>query len=230
MIMYILFAVLMGLNVMAGETSKVTSSVSSPTTSKEVAEVPIELNSCKPTIAATGHEEDSARLAAKEARLSESEILARIIYSETLSTGYWNGTCEATSDEALMKNVGWGLIYRISKTPGPKADAFYSAIFKVGQFRTSFSSISPKPPSDPYLYSQDFLCPLHSQGRLGESSKFRADVLFRKAQKIAKDLVNIYNKDGVPSPYNRMTNFSTPHPRFLEIKDQTGRTDQSLHL
>ncbi len=50
----------------------------------------VELGNCKP---ARSDEESSARKLAEAQGLSKEEILARLIFAEALSTGYWNARC-----------------------------------------------------------------------------------------------------------------------------------------
>ncbi|RYZ79279.1 MAG: hypothetical protein EOP04_28080, partial [Proteobacteria bacterium] len=145
--MILLTALLIGLSAYGADVAKVAStakSASGPSTAKE-------FGTCKPQLdPKTNTEEAFARKASEASDASKAEILARLIYSEALSTGYWNGKCNAKSDADIMTGIGWGIMNRVKGKSGP--DVYADVIFGKSQFRTSFSGKKENP------FAEAFLC------------------------------------------------------------------------
>lgn len=175
----------------------------------------IELENCKPQVdKATNSEEVFARKAAEKNDLSKYEILARLIYSESLSSGYWKGTCNAHSGEDIMQAIGWGAMNRIKTKLATSLNAYTDVVFAKMQFRTSFSSKKENP------FAQAFLCPLKSQKYLNEitgknTAKITAEKLFKTAQETAQKIIDSYEKNGIPAEYKGVTNFFYPESEFF---------------
>lgn len=176
-----------------------------------------ELGGCMPSASGFASEEARARHEAEKAKLKTADILARLIYSEALSSGYWRGVCRAKSDDALFEMIGWGIMNRVRKA-GP--DAYYGIIFAKNQFRTSFSS-ARRPIAgfqgkvvNPFAIA--FLCPLRAKDYLGHTpSKPPAEALYTKARDIAGKIIRTYSEDGIPTPYRGITNFFYPRSEFF---------------
>lgn len=149
----------------------------------------------------------SVRFAAVKANLSPNEILARLIFSEALSTGYWKERCTADSEDDIMILIGWGVLNRLkAKT----SDSYFNVIFAKDQFRTSFSSKRKNP------FAEAFLCPLKAQDYLDMTSKKgNSALLYKKAQAIADELVSTYDQSGIPKDFQGMTNFFYPYSEFF---------------
>ncbi len=174
-----------------------------------------ELGGCVPGSASAGSEEAHARSEAEKAKLSDSEVLARLIFSEALSSGYWRGLCNASSTEALFTSIGWGIVNRVKKSSG--SDALFDTVFARGQFRTSFSSA--KKAIDGFSgkitnpFAAAFLCPHRAQIYLNQSSQQpSAIILFEKAHAVAKEIVSTPT---IPEKYRGITNFFYPKSEFF---------------
>lgn len=172
---------------------------------------PVELGKCQPPDI---DEEKTVKGWAGDAGLSKEEILARLIYSESLSTGYWKKMCNAESEEAIMRNIGWGVMYRVNSKLKLNADGYYETIFQKSQFRTSFArnykdqkaSLTKENP-----FAKAFLCPLSADTYLKDSkSQTTALKLFQKSREIAKSIIEEYEKTKIPSKYQGITNFFYP--------------------
>lgn len=158
-------------------------------------------------------EEYFVRQEAEKAGLNQVEVLARLIYSESLSTGYWKKRCEAPSSEKLMEAIGWGILNRvelIKSHPNP----YTEVIFKKNQFRTSFSSKKKNP------FAIAFLCPNRAEDYLqGISADLSAVALYQQAQRVAHQLVSEYQKKGIPLRLRGITHFFYPRSEFFgELK------------
>lgn len=178
---------------------------------------PTQLLKCKPAPKA---EETKAREASEEENFSDHEVLARLIFSETLSTGYYKKVCEAASDEALMEAIGWGVVNRVDKyspkRDDPKPDAFFHIVFQPRQFRTSFSGKNDNP------YARYFLCPdLAAEYFQKAESTENALAVYAKAKEVAARIIDTYQRSGLPTNYSKITHFFFPH------SDQGGNTRPS---
>lgn len=171
----------------------------------------VELGGCNPQrLSEKEPEETFARKEAEKAGLSKEEILARLIYSESLSSGYWNKKCQAKSGDDVMAAVGWGVMNRVKGKMKTSLDAYSDVVFAKMQFRTSFSSKNDNP------FAAAFLCPAKSQGYLDQcSDKPSADKLYRTAQDTAKKIIDEYEKSGIPTNYKGVTNFFYPQSEFF---------------
>ncbi|MGZ3775435.1 MAG: hypothetical protein ACXVCY_13895 [Pseudobdellovibrionaceae bacterium] len=171
----------------------------------------VELGGCKSQkISDQEPEEIFARKEAEKAGISREEILARLIYSESLSSGYWKGTCQAKSGEDVMAAVGWGVINRVHERKKNSLDVYSDVVFAKMQFRTSFSSKKENP------FAAAFLCPLRSQNYLnGCSGAPSADKLYKTAQDTARKIIEEYEKTGIPKDYKGITNFFYPKSEFF---------------
>lgn len=172
---------------------------------------PVELGHCKPqALSKAEPEEVFARKEAEKADLSKTEILARLIYSEALSSGYWKKKCNAHSGEDVMAAVGWGIMNRVKDKMRNSLDAYSDVIFAKMQFRTSFSSKNGNP------FAVSFLCPLRSQTYLNETpGKPAAAHLYKTAQETAEKIVNEFERNGIPEKYKGITNFFYPESEFF---------------
>ena len=202
--MIMLLSLLFSLNLYASDVSK-PSSVSAA----RPGYAPVNLGDCKPALdPKTNTEEVFARNASEKADLSNAEILARLIYSESLSTGYWNGKCNAKSDLDIMTGIGWGIMNRIKGKSGktPYADV----IFGKSQFRTSFSGKKDNP------FAEAFLCPSKSQNYLNQTStKEKSIDLYRRAQQLSEKIVAEFEATKIPPAYSGITNFFYPQSEFF---------------
>ncbi|WP_413289465.1 hypothetical protein [Bdellovibrio sp. HCB337] len=215
---------LLSLSSFAGEvaqsTQAGTSSVSATATtsnSSPADQAAIELADCKPQVdPRTNTEEKFARNEAEKAGLSKEELLARLIYSEGLSTGYWKKKCNANTDDDIMKNIGWGIMNRVKTRASTTLDAYSDVIFGKNQFRTSFSRARANP------FANAFLCPLKSQKYLdGATEKVDAKELYKKTQAIAESIIAEYERSGIPTTYKGITNFFYPYSEFFgEIRPE----------
>lgn len=207
--MYSIFVLLLVSQLHAGELAPVQGI-------KAHSEMPLarELAACKPQILPPGDsEEATARKLAEAAGLSKEELLARLIYSEALSTGFWNDRCQASSDKDIMNAIGWGIMTRVKSRARQSLDAYSDVIFGKMQFRTSFSGKKENP------FASAFLCPLKSQSYLDKATKKEsAAFLFKQAQSIAHAIVEKYERVGIPEAYRGITNFFYPHSEFFGDK------------
>lgn len=166
-----------------------------------------DLQDCKP---ATTDPESAARRAAEAAGLSKEELLARLIYSESLSTGYWNNGCKAKSDTDIMTGIGWGIMNRVKSKATASLDAYSDVIFGKLQFSTSFSSKKKNP------FAEAFLCPTKSDTYLNTARvPAKAAELYKKAQDTAKKIVSEYEANGIPANYKGITNFFYPESEYF---------------
>lgn len=194
----------------AGELAKGTAAYGAVTT-VVASQASVELGGCKPHVdARTKTEEQFARNEAEKSGLSKEELLARLIYSEALSTGYWKNACKAKSESDIMKSIGWGIMNRVKSKARSSLDAYSDVIFDKNQFRTSFSGKKSNP------FAEAFLCPLKSQKYLDKTSrKPTATTLYKKAQVLATEIVSEFEKNGIPQSYRGITNFFYPHSEFF---------------
>jgi hypothetical protein len=98
----------------------------------------------------SGDPSDSANFVAAKAKLSQKELLARLVYAEALSTGF--------GDDALVHEaIAWGVMNRVRLAERSESmkrsfgSGIRGVIFKKGQFNPAVSPRSP--------FSRDFLCP-----------------------------------------------------------------------
>ena len=93
---------------------------------------------------------DSIEFVAAKARLSQKELLARLVYAEALSTGIGD-------DPLVHEAIAWGVMNRVRLAERSESmkksygSGIRGVIFKKGQFNPA---VSPKS-----AFSKDFLCP-----------------------------------------------------------------------
>jgi len=93
---------------------------------------------------------DSIEFVAAKARLSQKELLARLVYAEALSTGIGD-------DPLVHEAIAWGVMNRVRLAERSESmkksygSGIRGVIFKKGQFNPA---VSPKS-----TFSKDFLCP-----------------------------------------------------------------------
>jgi hypothetical protein len=170
----------------------------------------VELGDCVPKKdPKTGDEESRVREMAAQADLPKAEILARLIYGESLATGFWNGACEAPSDTELMESIGWGIMYRVNGKKKTEQDPYAAAIFLRKQFPTSFSSAKKNP------FAEAFLCPLKSDSYLAATKlKPKAKDLYKKAHEISEKIIAAYEMDGLPAKFKKVALFFYPRSEY----------------
>jgi hypothetical protein len=171
---------------------------------------PAELGRCIPQKDSfNGTEETYARREAEKARLSDHEVLARLIFSESLSTGYWRRQCNAPSDKLIMETIGWGIMNRVEKFK-QNSDPYYDVVFQKNQFRTSFSTKKNNP------FAASFLCPLKAQDYLDRAGTNASALdLYREAKSISKKIVDQFKTHGIPLSFRGITNFFYPKSEFF---------------
>jgi len=155
-----------------------------------------------------------AKREAMKADLGKEEILARLIFAESLSSGYWNNKCNATSEEIVMTSIGWGIMNRVRQKARNSLDPYADVIFANKQFTTSFSKTYNVPSSKEKKenpFSIIFLCPLKALTYLSKAQK-NAPVatLYAEAQKTARSLITSYETNSFPDDYKVVTNFWYP--------------------
>jgi hypothetical protein len=176
----------------------------------------LQLNECKPALESP---EAAARAAASRVSLTKAEVLSRLIFSESLSTGFWKKRCSPPDDgNQLMQAIGWGIMNRVSKQPHSNSDStkpYYDVVFAPNQFVTSFSIAKGK--ANPF--AESFLCPLMSQDYLNQAAadrKISAAELYAAALKIAEQIVQEYDSAGkLPDEYKGITNFFYPRSEYF---------------
>lgn len=186
--------------------------IQSPNSLKTICIGDLELTS------ATKDYENNARQLAIKYQITDQEILARLIFSEGLSTGCLNHkVCSniISFKEHIFNKIGWGIALRIK-------NSIYDVVFKKFQFRTSFS---PKMSDNKKnIFAHFFLCPEVSESYLKES-KIRYEDLFQSAFIITGDIIH---SKSIPSDYKKVTNFFYPKsPVFGEITPRWA-TDSNL--
>jgi hypothetical protein len=93
---------------------------------------------------------DSIEFVAAKAKLSQKELLARLVYAEALSTGIGD-------DPLVHEAIAWGVMNRVRLAERSESmqksygSGIRGVIFKKGQFNPAVSARSP--------FSKDFLCP-----------------------------------------------------------------------
>lgn len=177
---------------------------------KRIPAIPFELLKCKP---AEKKPENAARVAAEGQNFSDHESFSRLVLSESLSTGFFAGRCEAPSVEALMESIAWGIINRVKKySPSkddPKPDAYSYVIYQPKQFSPSFSPAEANP------FSRIFLCPYKSAEYLQKSgSKEESLALYSKAKEVSARVMDSYQRSGIPVANAKLTQFFYPHSEF----------------
>ena len=171
---------------------------------------PVELLKCKP---ASSKEEAKVREAAEALNFSDHEVLSRLIFSETLATGYFAKRCNAPSAEMIMEGIGWTIINRVDKyspkRDDPKPDAIFHVAFQRRQFSPSFSVKNDNP------FARAFLCPFDAQKYL-ESVKSAEDgySLYSLAKEVAARILDQYQRKGIDVRFSRVTNVYYPYSEF----------------
>lgn len=169
---------------------------------------PVELGKCIPTFTDSASEESLAKIEAQRAELKNVEVLARLIFSEALSSGYWNSRCEADSSKELMESIGWGILNRV-KTSRSK-QPYFDVVFKKQQFRTSFSGRGRN------SFAVFFLCPLKADDYLRfAKKKLPASDLYQQAEEIARQIVAQFEASGIPPRFQGIQNFFYPKSEFF---------------
>ncbi len=171
---------------------------------------PIEIMKCKP---ASSQEEAKAREAAEALNFSDHEVLSRLIFSETLATGYFANRCDAPGAEVLMEAIGWTIINRVDKyspkRDDPKPDAIFHVVFQRRQFSTSFSAKNENP------FARSFLCPFEAQKYLdGVSSPEDGYSLYVEAKEVAARILDQYQRKGINVRFSRVSNMYYPYSEF----------------
>jgi len=93
---------------------------------------------------------DSVEYVAAKAKLSQKELLARLVYAEALSAGFGD-------DPLVHEAIAWGVMNRVRLADRSESmkrsygSGIRGVIFKKGQFNPAVSPRSP--------YSREFLCP-----------------------------------------------------------------------
>ena len=93
---------------------------------------------------------DSVEYVAAKAKLSQKELLARLVYAEAHSAGFGD-------DPLVHEAIAWGVMNRVRLADRSESmkrsygSGIRGVIFKKGQFNPAVSSRSP--------YSREFLCP-----------------------------------------------------------------------
>ena len=93
---------------------------------------------------------DSVEFVAAKAKLSQKELLARLVYAEALSTGIGD-------DPLVHEAIAWGVMNRVRLAERSESmkksygSGIRGVVFKKGQFNPAVSLKSP--------FSKDFLCP-----------------------------------------------------------------------
>jgi|GEM_PF-1912096 len=171
---------------------------------------PVELLKCKP---ASSKGEAKAREAAEAANFSDHEVLSRLIFTESLSTGFWTKKCNAASAESLMEAIGWLIVNRVDKyspkRDDPRPDAFFHVIFAPKQFRTSFSSKGDNP------FARSFLCPLEAQKYFASAGVTdEAYNVYAQAKEVAAHILDKYQRTGLDPHYSKIVNVFYPYSEF----------------
>jgi hypothetical protein len=93
---------------------------------------------------------DSVEFLAAKAKLTQKELLARLVYAEALSTGIGD-------DPLVHEAIAWGVMNRVRLAERSESmkksygSGIRGVVFKKGQFNPAVSPRSP--------FSRDFLCP-----------------------------------------------------------------------
>ena len=176
---------------------------------------PVSLNRCKVKKDAGRTEEAVVREAAEAASpsLRDHEVLARLIFSESLATGFWEKKCAAPSARALMEAIGWTVMNRVAKEKTAegeaKQDAVFNVVFKPGQFRTSFALHKENG------FAVAYICPMRMADYLKKHEAVETVVeLYRSAREAAALVISKYQKSGLPKEFTGITNYFLPHAEF----------------
>lgn len=178
-----------------------------PTAKTKIEYKPTELLACHPS---AQDEEVAALKAAQGAKITAVEMLARLILSESMSTGFWSGSCQSPKgSQGLFDGIGWGIANRILAQPKKVRleIAVQNEVFKPKNFRTSFTSKKQNP------FAEIFLCPAKANDYLAQNHhdlKVTGD-LYGKSLLLAEKIMETL-KSGQPIPveYQKVTNFFYP--------------------
>ena len=130
-----------------------------------------------------------------------------------MSTGYITGQCEAPGIDGLMEAIAWGVINRVQKyspkKDDPKPDAYSHVIYQPKQFSSSFSGKNDNP------FAVIFLCPMKARAYLEKAgSKENAFALYNRAKKAASEVMDKYQRSGIPVANSKLSQFFYPHSEF----------------
>lgn len=171
---------------------------------------PTELLKCN---SPSAKEETKVREAAEAVNFSDHEVLGRLIFTETMVTGFFAKKCSAASAESLMEAIGWLIINRVDKyspkRDDPKPDAIFHEVFARKGFSSSFSSKDNNP------FARSFLCPLESQKYL-ESAKSTDEgySLYVQAKEVAARILDKYTRTGIDPRFSKVRNVFYPYSEF----------------
>lgn len=188
--------------------------------------VPTELQNCRPC--EIGGEETCARAAADRAGITGEDALARLIFAEALSTGYWKNRCNAPGGQAqLLESIAWGVMNRIGRPPATSG-RIKDVVFARSQFRASFSGARGNP------FSTAFLCPQRAQHYLKDASPGRsrdAGAIFQSAEATTQRVIAEFNRGGIPRDRQNISNFFYPRSEhFGEIRPSwAANTDPAMN-
>ena len=93
---------------------------------------------------------DTVEFVVAKAKLSQKELLARLVYAEALSTGFGD-------DSLVHEAIAWGVMNRVRLAERSESmqksygSGIRGVVFRRGQFNPAVSTKSP--------FSRDFLCP-----------------------------------------------------------------------
>jgi hypothetical protein len=163
--------------------------------------------------------EANARKLAMSQKLTAEDVLTRLIFAESLSTGCLrHEDCNTVADFkiTILTKIGWGIAKRFKSRANEKDQAklrndIYDTVFKKFQFRTSFT---PKMSGDrENIFAQAFLCPEKIKNYLSEVNINYLDLL-KAAQEVAAQVI----KNPIIGDYRFVTNFYYPKsPVFGEL-------------
>lgn len=174
--------------------------------------------------------EANARKLAKTQRLTAEDVLARIIFSEGLSTGCLrHEDCNNVADYkiTILTKIAWGIAKRFKnknnlKNPEQLEKDIYDVVFQKAQFRTSFT---PKMSGGrENIYAQAFLCPEKIKNYLAEVNMSYLELL-QAAQEVANRVIN----NPIIGDYRFVTNFYYPKsPVFGELTPDWAKNNKPI--
>jgi hypothetical protein len=163
--------------------------------------------------------EVNARKLAKSQRLMAEDVLARLIFSESLSTGCLrHEDCNTVADfkVSILTKIAWGIAKRFKNKNNLKnseqlENSVYDTVFQRAQFRTSFT---PKMRGGrENIYAQAFLCPEKVKNYLAD-----VNINYLELFNVAQELANMVMTSPIAGDYRFVTNFYYPKsPVFGEL-------------